>query len=231
MEKGIGFAVMELRDVPTLTAVNDAWPLLLELIDQSPVSARALPRETSRASEALHRLQVSTRSALGALAYNCGGIVIESGWLRLLGGGHDELHSLAQANDLGEPPPDTVSPGFLVVAEDVLGGRFAIDGGALGAEHGTVCYYGPDTLAWSSLGHGHGDFVRQMLAGAGPEFYADLRWPGWLEEVEALALDQGISLWPPPCTVEGQDLAAASRNAVPHAELVAFYDDFARQLG
>ena len=69
-----------------------------------------------------------------------------------------------------------------------------------------------------------------MLCGATTEFYDDLRWPGWEREVAVVGLDKGLSLWPPPFSAEGQDVGAVSRAVVPHAELVHFYEDMARQL-
>jgi hypothetical protein len=69
-----------------------------------------------------------------------------------------------------------------------------------------------------------------MLSGATVEFYAELRWAGWEAEAEALALDQGLSVYPPPFTVEGQDLHAATRAPVPHSELVGFLDEAALQI-
>lgn len=166
---------MEIRDISALAEVNDAWPLLSGLVDASPVGARALPKDESASRECVTRLQVTTRSAVGGLAYNCGGLVVDHGWLRILGGGHDQLHSLCEANDLPDPSPSSTPPGRLVVAEDVLGGQFAIDGGELGVEPGTVCYFGPDSLAWVGLGVGHGQFVEQMLSGTTTEIYEDLR--------------------------------------------------------
>ncbi len=221
---------MEIRDIEELTAVNDAWPLLAELVDRSPVGARALPRDEERCSVSVLCLQVSTRSALGGITYNCGGIVVDHGWLRILGGGHEALHSLSQANGLPDPATASARAGYLVVAEDVLGGRFAIDGGELGIGPGTICYFGPDTLAWADLGVGHSQLLEQMLAGGTTSFYDDLRWPGSESEVEAVALDKGLSLWPPPFSAEGQDLGTVSRAAVPQTELVSFYDEMARQL-
>src|SRR6187402_1916729 len=75
---------MDFRDVEELTEVNDAWPLLADLVDASPVGARVVARDEARSRECLVRLQVTARSALGGLAYNCGGIVIDHGWLRFL---------------------------------------------------------------------------------------------------------------------------------------------------
>ena len=109
----------------------------------------------------------------------------------MLGAGAPGLPSLAAAND---------RPGAQTAAYDALGGRFAINGGALGGESGEVCYFGPDTVAWTPIGGGHTAFVQWALEGGLAEFYADLRWPGWEQESAALALDQGIAIYPPPFT-------------------------------
>ncbi len=116
------------------------------------------------------------------------------------------------------------------MAYDVLGGVFAVDGGGLGVAPGEVCYRGPDTLQWISLGAGHGRFVQAALSGALGDFYADLRWPGWDREVSALGADRGLSVYPPPFTAQGRDPGAASRRSVPFDELIAFYDDMAAQI-
>jgi hypothetical protein len=54
---------------------------------------------------------------------------------------------------------------WLEVAWDVMGGRFAINGGGLDAEVGEVCYWGPDSLDWTGIGGGHFGFVGWALGG------------------------------------------------------------------
>jgi hypothetical protein len=178
----------------------------------------------------LHRLQVTARSALGALALNCGGVVVDNGWLRILGGGSDGLADLATANNLASPSAISTAPPNLNVAYDVLGGQFAIDGGELQVARGGVCYFGPDTLKWAGLGVGHGDFVAWALRGGLNEFYSTLRWPGWQGEVRALRLDQGLSVQPFLFTREAHDPAACSRAPVPMKELLALHHDLAEQV-
>ena len=182
------------------------------------------------ADRTLYALQVTAGSTLGALAHNCGGLLIDHGWLRILGGGTDQLPSLASANGLGDPSAAPGPPPFLIVAFDVLGGRFAIDGGGLGVAPGEVCYWGPDTLEWESLGIGHTAFVNAFLQGAATEFYASWRWPGWEAELGSIGTDQGLSLMPPPFTAQGSNLAEVSRRPVPFAELLSFYDELANQV-
>ena len=63
----------------------------------------------------------------------------------------------------------------------MLGGRFAVNGGLPG-QPGEVCYWGPDTLAWTVLRAGYSQFARMVLGGGLAGFYQDLRWPGWQDE-------------------------------------------------
>jgi hypothetical protein len=217
------------RSGDELASVADpAWPALRDAFDTAEVDVVVLPLDERAGRAQLEALQVSAASTLGAMALHCGGLIGDHGWFRLLGGGCDRLLDLASANDLPAFPASP--PGSMLVGWDALGGRFAIDGGALDVKPGEVCYFGPDTLTWDGLGGGYTAFVHTLLAGGLAEATGNLRWPGWQAEVEHLAGDQGISLYPPAFSVEGRDLASASRRAVPITELFTFYDDVAAQL-
>lgn len=221
---------MGLRSADELEAVaSPAWSEIAELADAG--DATVLPVGPSQGRSVLYRLQVSAGSYLGALALNCGGIIADHGWFRLLGGGSTRLSDLATANGLAQPSAGISPPGFLLVGADALGGRFAIDGGALGVSPGEVCYFGPDSLSWGGLGGGHAAFVRSVLDGSLSELFESLRWPGWQAEIRVLEPDQGIGFYPPPFSVQGQDLSRVSRRVVPIAELFGFYEDAAAQLG
>jgi hypothetical protein len=207
-----------------------AWPGLTALIDAAPLSVVVLPVSPDRAKAVLYRLQVTSRSALGALTLNCGGLLIDHGWLRVLGGGGQGLPDVAAANDLAVPGLMHSSPSFLTVAFDVLGGRFAIDGGGLGIQQGQVCYWAPDTLEWSGLGVGHGEFVTWALTDGPTGFYADLRWRTWRHDVEPLSPSQGIAVYPPLFTAEARPVEGTSREVVPFDELLRFHQDVESQL-
>lgn len=62
------------------------------------------------------------------------------------------------------------------------------------------------------------------------DFYANLRWPGWQDEIAALRLDQGLAVYPPLFTAEGRNINDASRRPVPFAELLAMHAHVADQL-
>lgn len=217
--------VTEWRSADQWRAAASAWPEIRHLIETATSAVRLLPADPARRDEALEALQVTTGSYLGALAGECGGLLVDNGWLRVLAAGTPDLPGLHQATALGSAPPP-----WLEVAWDVLGGRFAINGGGLAAEPGEVCYWGPDTLDWTPIGGGHSRFVGWALGGGLTDFYESLRWDGWEREVADLRPDQGLSVYPPPFAREGQTIGAGSRKPVPIAELHAFYADIAAQV-
>jgi hypothetical protein len=212
-----------------------AWPALQELIRRSSVPVTVLPVEREDGERTLYRLQVASSTTLGALALETGGMLVDSGWLRLLGGGYlgDDglLVDLAGANELGDPEEDAPAPSVFTVAHDVLGGRFAVNNGALPGEPGKVCYWGPDTLEWTLLGITHTAFVEWALSGSLAQFYQDLRWPDWADEVKGLPPDQGLACYPFLFSDEGRDIAETLRVPVPFDELTTLLEDLARQVG
>jgi hypothetical protein len=220
-----------IRDVAELTSVDrPAWPRLQALVESSTVGVTVLPIDSQDGERVLYRLQVTTRSPLGALALHTGGLVVDHGWLRVLGGGSGGLMDLAQANQLSDPSPGRPAPDAMVFAYDVLGGRFALNGGALPGGRGEVCYWGPDTLEWTPLGLGHGAFLEWALAGGLDRFCAELRWTGWEQEVEPVALSDGLACFPFLFSAEGRDITQTTRTPVPFAEILLSHDDLARQL-
>lgn len=223
---------MRLGDLKSLAELRDvedpAWPRLADAILDAP-TATIVPVNAADGEACLVALQVTARSTLGALALNAGALLVDHGWLRILGAGAGGFPGLASANDLVAAAPRQAPP-FLLVAFDVLGGRFAVDGGGLGGTPGEVRYWGPDTLDWTPLGLGHSDFVCWALGDGVADFYADLRWDGWDNETAVVGLDQGLSIWPPLCSTESRPIAATTRRPVPWSELSDFLDDLSAQL-
>src|ERR1700754_4174883 len=71
------------RDAPDI-------PLVRQWLAQSSRPIELLP-PSERNGEVLVGLQVTTRSPVGAIAYETGGILVDHGWLRILGSGHPKL--------------------------------------------------------------------------------------------------------------------------------------------
>ena len=215
-------AIEELRDVS-----DPAWPVIKEAIAGADEPAEVVTGDRAACEQTLLLLQVTARSFLGALALHTGGLLVDHGWLRILGGGRGPLN-LCIANGVDRPPDEP--PGHVLVAFDVLGGKFAINGGALPGSPGEVSYFAPDDLAWLPLEMKFSEFVLWALTDRLAMFYEHLRWPGWEAEIASLALDQGLSLVPPPFTTEGSDLSKVSRRPIPIVELMSYWEDVAQQL-
>jgi hypothetical protein len=216
------------RGYKELLCVDPAWPEL-EAAARKSRRVTILPRDAEAARFCLEKLQVTTRSSLGALAHETGGLLVEEhGWLRVFGCGHQRLpRALGQWNEtLGVPISD-----FLLIADDVVGGAFAVNGGALGPALGNVFYFAPERLTWEDMHVSHGAFVRWIFGGDVESFYENLRWPGWENEMKHVGGDQALSLYPPPWTTEGKDVSQVSRRAIPAREVWALQQDLARQLG
>src|ERR1043165_3481991 len=184
-----------MRALPDLIEVDDpAWPHLAARF-AAATAIRVLPADRETAEATLLRLQVTARSNLGGFALNCGGLLVDGGWLRVYGSPAPDagIPSLTSVNGF----PDAVDAGGLILAHDVLGGVFRLNGPepGEGGEPGEIAYFGPDTLAWSGLGGGHSSWLEMLADGGLERFYADLRWPGWTTEVTALDGFQGLAVY------------------------------------
>jgi hypothetical protein len=209
-----------------------AWDLIQEWLQEAINSYEVLPRDAKRAETELLNAQITTRSPMGAILYETGGILINGGWIRLLGSGSERLdRGMFQWNkgktfeDYGQPPA------FLLVADDILGGLFAINGGAFGQDDlGQIYYLAPDTLSWEPMNCGYSEFVCWTLEGDIDLFYEPYYWKGWQEEVPKLNGNQVFSFFPFLWTKEGQQIEAVSRKVVPIEESYRLTMDMQRQL-
>ncbi len=203
-----------------LTAKDDAIAWIRATAASSPHPVEILPCTAEAGRRTLEWLQVTTRSPLGAIALHTGGLLVEDGWLRILGAGCARLpRSLESWN--GSPP--RLASGRLV-ADDALGGCFAwFD------EPRTLHYFAPDTFRWEDLGLGYTDWLAAMLGDGLEAFYVSLRWEGWREEVRELAGDRAL-LVSPPLVVAGPPLAERSRRPVPMDEAWGLSQELAREL-
>ncbi|CAN7511168.1 DUF2625 domain-containing protein [Polaromonas sp. LjRoot131] len=203
-----------MRTLEELTNHDDpAIPLVRQWLAESSRPVELLP-PSERNGEVLVNLQVTTRSPMGAIAYETGGILVDKGWLRILGSGHPRL-----PRDIAEWNAGR-SSGYLLVADDVAGGFFAVNGGNLGDDPGSVYYWAPDTLKWESLGLGYTDFFCWALSDRLTAFYEGLRWSNWEADMQKVDGGQCFSFYPPLWTAEGT-AESSSRKPVSVADLYA----------
>ena len=201
-----------------------AWPLVQQWIGEASVGVEVLPADPAAGDAALFATQVTTRSPMGAIAHNAAGIFIDHGWLRMLGAGkHPRIQrSLPDWNE-GR------SNRYFLVADDAVGGLFAINGGALGEDLGNLYFHTPDSLRWEACGFGYSQFLVWAMSEKLHDFYASLRWDGWATEVQRLSGDQVLSIYP-FLWAKGPPIKEWHRRPVPVAERWALQLDLQRQL-
>jgi hypothetical protein len=219
-----------LKSLDELIRTDDpAWPMVSEWIASCP-NVSVLPTDPVSADAALLALQVTLRSPMGALVRHTGGLLIEHGWLRILGAGGSQMQrSLPGWNKDKAPFDEDGRPGFLLIADDVMGGWFALNGGSLGPNLGHVLYFGPDSLEWQDLGAGYSDFLAWALSPDMPTFYQPLRWPGWERDIAEVTGDHALSVFP-FAWASGPPLAERAKRPVPVDEQFRLSMDIARQI-
>ena len=199
---------------------DPAWPLVQRWIAEATNHVEVLPPPDNAIREqALLDTQVTTRSPMGAIIYESGGILVDHGWLRILGSGHPRLpRSLPDWNFERSFSVSGEKPSFLLVADDVVGGFFAIDGGGLGFECGKICYLPPDTLAWENTEKGYSDFLVWSFKGDLAMYYETIRWPGWQKDLQTIRGDEAFGFIP-PLFMSGWPIDKRSRELVRAAKI------------
>lgn len=206
------------------------WELISEWLSEAKNSYEILPRNKQRAENELVNCQVSTRSPMGAIIYETGGLLIDKGWLRILGSGSEKLdRGISEWNkgktfeNYGEQPT------HFLIADDIIGGYFAINAGGIGSELGKIYYLPQDTLEWECLDIGYSDFVYWALVGDINTFYELFKQKGWETDIEKVNGNQVFSFYPFLWTKEGRNMEKLDRKIVSIEENYSITLDFQKQ--
>lgn len=168
---------------------------------------------------------------MGAIALECGGILIDNGWLRILGSGHSNIWgNLLSWNNIGSTQMEYPIKGAMIVGYDIVGGAFAINGGAFGNTIGNVFYFAPDTLEWEDIEMGYTDFIYWALNGDLNLYYESFRWIGWEEDAKKLTGNKGIFIYTYLWTKEGKNVEECHKKAIPMNEIWGVENEFIRQM-
>lgn len=210
---------------------EDAWSQVLAWQSTSSRLVEILDCRRADGEATLLAAQVTTRSPIGAVAFNSGGILVDGGWLRFLGSGNERIGGgLREWNEsLGGERLDPPVGDALLVAYDALGGWFAINGGRWPERLGGVQYLTPDAGGWQSLDLGYSGLLEWSMSDGLDTFYEGQRWPTWQSDVDSLTADQAIGIYP-PLGFEATPVAERSRRAVPAKELWGLHHEVARQV-
>lgn len=210
-----------MRTLQELINTEDpGWAVLKEWIDLATNKVEILPVDKTRGEEVLLYTQVTTKSLMGALAYETGGLLIDGGWIRIFGSGCERMQrSIVSWNkgktfdEYGEIPP------YLLIADDAIGGYYAINGGFLGKDLGQIYYNLADSLTWEPMDMGYSQFLLFCFETNMDEFYEGMRWKSWREDVSQLHPDYAYSIFPYLWKKEGEDIEKSYRKVIPANEL------------
>jgi hypothetical protein len=193
-----------------------AWIQVQKMAAAGRNPVEILPKTAQRADTALLLAQQSTCSLLGAIIYETGGILVDKGWIRILGSGCSRLdRSLPEWNKGKSILKGRNTYAFLLVADDVLGGFFGIKTAVSNdPDSSSVYYFGPNSLKWKPIGFNYRTFLKYCFSGNIQRFYDDFRWEGWQQDVEQLDGNHVISCYPLLWTKEGRELKV-NRKVVP----------------
>lgn len=208
-----------MKPLNDLIVSDDCWVEIQDHAVKAVNETVILPCEPSEAEYAIQQLQITNKSYLGTIVYKTGGLLIDRGWLRLLGSGNEHIGGTVLSWRPWAPS------GMLIIGYDVVGGFFAIEESS---RH--VIYFAPDTLQWEDTEKGYEDFVLWACYGDLGLFYSTMRWQTWQEDISSLQGDQGFSVFPFLWSAEGQDIEKNTKKPVNITELWTFQQDAKEQL-
>ncbi|MDN3657230.1 DUF2625 domain-containing protein [Ferruginibacter paludis] len=227
------FAQYKMRTVDQLiNRAEPGWPTVKQWIDSAKNKVEVLPVDTIKAKDVLYKTQVTTRSIMGAIVFSTGGMLIDNGWIRILGSGSAAMQrTLPDWNKgkafkaFGDPPV------YFLVADDAAGGYFAINYGLFGNDVESMYYLSPDNLKWEALNMNYEDFIWFCFTGDLNKFYTGIRWRSWKKDMETLKADEVFHIMPPLWSKEGRDIEKSIKKAVPCEELFSYTLELQKTLG
>jgi hypothetical protein len=210
---------------------ESAWPMIKEWISEAQNQVEFLTNNRVEGEKTILQLRVTNKSTMGAIALECGGILVDNGWLRILGSGNERISgNMLSWNNLDGTEIEFPLRGAMVIAYDIIGGFYAINAGGFSSNIKNVFYFAPDSLEWEDIEMGYTDFINWALNGDLNLYYKSFRWIEWESDIKKLSGDQGISIFPYLWTKEGKDIEMCSRRAVPMMELWGIQNQFANQV-
>ncbi|TCT17769.1 uncharacterized protein DUF2625 [Bibersteinia trehalosi] len=166
---------------------NSAWLIMQDWFKAARNHYEILPKNVEEAAKQLIGMQLSTKAPIGAVIYETGGILIDHGWLRILGSGNEKLPRGLFDWNFGKTFEESGErPFHLLIADDAVGGYFAVNGGGLSEKIGMVHYFHPKKQKWESIGLNYSQFIGWALTADIASFYHDLRPENWQELVKDL---------------------------------------------
>ncbi|OCX53155.1 hypothetical protein BEL04_02230 [Mucilaginibacter sp. PPCGB 2223] len=180
--------------------INETWDQIQSWVNTAKSSQRQieiLHTHPHSATEVFQKTGINESSYLGIVITHTGGILVDSGWLRILGSGSEKLPRSIESWNFPGTGKQQRMPQAILFADDVLGGFFAINNGAFNTPLGEVYYFAPDTLEWEGLDVSFDNFLKWVCTDQFEEFYSAFRFDNWQTEIKSVSAEQFLSIYPP----------------------------------
>ena len=207
---------------------NNLWQEINNIFISSNRQLVLNSDELENGIKALNVLQVTSKSAIGSIILNTSGIVIDN-WIRILGHDSNINRGILSYNSIEENGVATQIDKMLIVADDVVGGVFALNAGKFSEGIGEVWYFAPDTLQWESLEIQYSEFIAWIAQGNIDEFYSTMRWSTWKEECKNVKFNEAILIYPFLWSNE-IELEKADKKIVTAEELLKINQEYSKKL-
>ncbi|MNK12977.1 hypothetical protein D3C87_310560 [compost metagenome] len=199
---------------------EDAIKLIMVWRNAAKNKIQILENDSLRSNEALFNTQISTRSPMGAIVFHTGGILIDDGWIRIYGSGSEKLNRNLPNWNKGKTFENFGNkPGYLIIADDAVGGFFLLNGGDLGNDLGKIYYLSPDHNEYEQLDLTYTEFINFCFSGNIDVFYRDLRWKNWEDDFKKLNANEAFMFYPYLWTKEGRDINKVKKNKASMEEI------------
>ncbi|MBB1642918.1 hypothetical protein A9970_03000 [Sphingobacterium sp. UME9] len=199
---------------------EDAIKLIMAWKNAAKNRIQILENDSLRSNEALFNTQVSTLSPMGAIVFHTVGILIDNGWIGIYGSGSEKLNRNLPNWNKGKTFQNFGDkPGYLIIADDAVGGFFLLNGGDLGNDLGKIYYLSPDNNEYEQLDLTYTEFINFCFSGNIDVFYRDLRWKNWEDDFKKLSANEAFIFYPYLWTKEGRDINKVEKNKASMEEI------------
>ena len=201
------------------------WNKTKEILVKSKYKMIILEEGLENGYDECEKLNIPEDSVLASVVKNCNGIYIDN-WIRILGQGNEKQKGVLYYNTLVD---DSCIYGMFIVANDVVGGIYAINISKYENDKNLIWYFAPDTLEWECLDMNYSDFIAWVANGNISEFYETMRWNDWTVDCEKIEFDKACLiypfLWAKECEIN-----SAEKKTVPFEELMRLNFDYHKMI-
>lgn len=141
--------------------------------------------------------QTDCNNLFGALISTFGGISI-NGIIRIFGSSSD-----INLRDIYDWNLTFGCSDYILIGDDVFGGKFAINLSLQGINPGHICYFAPDSLSWECLNSTLKSFFGFLKNGELSQFYSNISSAKYCEiQNLQISFNKTLSIYPPQWSKE-----------------------------